>query len=89
MENCKGNTLNKIKLMEDINLGDYKTLNDDYKGNVPPYVINNDGTAIIKKGTELFHWDNPFNASSMLTDENENALDVRLNENDYIVTEQY
>ena len=89
MKNYKGNTLNKIKLMEDINLGDYTILNDDYQGNVPPYVINNNGEAIIKKGTELFHGDNPFNASSILIDENENALDVCLDENDYIIIKQY
>ena len=81
----KGEELNKIKLMEDINLGNYDLLNEDYKNKLPIYVINIDGEAIIKKDTELYYGNNPFNGAAIIMDENENTLDIYLEENDYII----
>ena len=85
MKNYKGNELNKIKLMEDINLGNYELLNEDYNNSLPLYVENINGEAIIKKGTELYYGNNPFNGSAIIMDENENTLDIYLEENHYII----
>ena len=85
IKNYKGNILNKIKLMEDINLGNYELLNGDYNGELPIYVKNINGEAIIKKGTILYYGNNPFNGADILIDENQNELDIYLEENNYII----
>ena len=85
VKNYKGKDLNKIQLIEDINLGNYELLNGDYQGQLPTYVTNDNREAIIKKGTELYYGDNPFNASSILIDDNANELDICLEENNYII----
>ena len=85
IKNYKGEELNKIKLMQDINLGNYELLNGDYNGKLPIYVENINGEAIIKKDTELYYGQNPFNGADILIDDNENSLDVYLEENDYII----
>ena len=85
IKNYKGEGLNKIKLMKDINLGNYELLNGDYNGKLPIYVNNINGEAIIKKDTELYYGNNPFNGADILIDENENTLDIYLEENDYII----
>ena len=85
MKNYKGNELNKIKLMEDINLGNYELLNDDYNNALPLYVKNINGEAVIKQGTILYYGNNPFNGADIIMDNNENLLDICLDENDYII----
>ena len=85
IKNYKGNELNKIKLIKDINLGDYKLLNEDYNNELPLYVDNINGNAIIKKGNELYYGNNPFNGADIIMDDNENSLDIYLDENDYII----
>ena len=85
IKNYKGEELNKIKLMEDINLGNYDLLNEDYNNKLPQYVININGDAIIKKGTILYYGNSPFNGSDIIMDNNENSLDVYLEENNYII----
>ena len=85
IKNYKGEELNKIKLMKDINLGDYNLLNGDYNNALPIYVENINGKATIKKGNELYYGNNPFNGADILIDENENTLDIYLEENDYII----
>ena len=85
IKNYKGEGLNKIKLMEDINLGDYNLLNEDYNNKLPIYVENINGDAIIKKGNELYYGNNPFNGAAIIMDNNENSLDIYLEENHYII----
>ena len=85
IKNYKGEELNKIKLMKDINLGNYELLNGDYNGKLPIYVKNINGEAIMKKDTELYYGNNPFNGADILIDENENTLDIYLEENNYII----
>ena len=85
IKNYKGEELNKIKLMEDINLGNYELLNSDYNNELPPYVININGEAIIKKGAILYYGNNPFNGADIIMDNNENELDICLDDNNYII----
>lgn len=78
----EGQELQRIKIVDyDINLGDYSDLKEDYDNQLPKFIINENGDAVIKKDTELYYSKDP----AILMDENDENIDVYLVDDDYII----